>query len=79
MNFFFKRQEKMWKVPLSERSNLFSYQPHRFVVHFNVLLIQRNLLNLECDTSETQLSGNVHPSQLHVHGYDLHGTYTSVI
>lgn len=58
---------------------LCAYQPHRFVVHVDVFLSQRNLLNLEGYTCKTQLPCNVHPPQFHVHSYYLHGSNTSEI
>lgn len=56
-----------------------THQLHRFVVHVDVLLRERNLFDFESDTGKTQLPCDVHPSQLHVHCNNLHGTNASDI
>ena len=40
--------------------------------------VQWDFLNSEGDATEAELACNVHATDLHVHGYDLHGAHTPV-
>ena len=53
------------------------HQANRLVVHLDVALRQRDLVDFKRYPGEAQLSSDVHPSQLHIHGNDLHSTHTS--
>lgn len=39
---------------------------------------QRDLLDAEGDTREAELASDVHATDLHVHGHNLHGAHTPV-
>lgn len=58
-------------------SSLLAYQFDRLIIDLHKILAERELFNTECDAMETQLSCYVHPSQLHIHGNQLHSTHSS--
>lgn len=55
-----------------------TYHSNTVIVDLDKIFFQRNLLDFKCDTFKTELSGNVHSSELHIHGNQLHSTNSSV-
>lgn len=55
-----------------------TYHSNTVIVDLDKIFIQRNFLNFKCDAFKTQLSGNVHSSELHIHGNQFHSTNSSV-
>lgn len=55
-----------------------TYHSNTVIVDLDKIFLQRNLLDFKCDAFKTELSGNVHSSELHIHGNQLHSTNSSV-
>lgn len=55
-----------------------TYHSNTVIVDLDKIFLQRNFLNFKCDAFKTELSGNVHSPELHIHGNQLHSTNSSV-
>lgn len=55
-----------------------TYHSNTVIVDLDKIFFQRNLLDFKCDAFKTELSGNVHSSEFHIHGNQFHSTNSSV-
>ena len=66
------------KIKCEKKKCIITYHLNTFVVAFCKIFLQWNVFNSECYSLKTQLSSNVHSSQLHFHSNKFHSTNTSV-